>query len=296
MSLIFVSGGRGFLGRHLIEALESLHHDVIAPSSRDCDLVHSASLERYTRNLKFDSIFHLAAWTQAGDFCMKFPGDQWLINQAINLNMLDWWVKYQPQAKLVTIGTSCAYPEEGDLTEDRYLTGHPTESLFTYAYTKRMLYQGTVALSKQYGLSALTVVPSTLFGPGYHPEGRQLHFIFDLARKIKLGSLGRGEVVLWGDGHQRRELIHVDDFVRDLLILFDSDSTGLFNIGAGTDFSIREFASMLCHLVGYDEERIQYDVTAYVGARSKVLNIQKLERFVGRVQRIDLLAGLKTII
>jgi GDP-L-fucose synthase len=296
VSLIFVTGGGGFLGQHLIKALQNANHEVIAPSSRECNLKDSNALNRVSAGQVFDAVFHLAAWTQAGDFCLRFPGDQWLINQAINLNLLDWWFRKQPQAKLITIGTSCSYPEDGVLSEDRYLEGSPTKSLFTYAYTKRMLYQGTVALSQQYGLQALTVVPSTLYGPGYHTDGKQLHFIFDLARKIRLGALGKADVVLWGDGNQRRELIHVDDFVKDLLSLFDLNCSGLVNIGAGSDFSIREFASMLSDLVGFDPSLIYYDEKAYVGARSKVLDISKLKGLLESINRIDLNTGLRSIL
>ena len=187
-----------------------------------------------------------------------------IINQQINTNVLAWWSKDQPQAKLITIGTSCAYPEDGPLTEDRYLSGEPTPSLYTYAMTKRMLYQGLRALGQQYGLKWLCVVPSTLYGPGYHSEGKQLHFIYDLVRKIGDASRGGDPPVLWGDGYQRRELIHVEDFVRDMLILTGGVSNELFNIGAGRDHSIKEFARLIAEAVGYDEKQIQYDVDAYV--------------------------------
>ena len=49
--------------------------------------------------------------------------------------------------------------------------------------TKRMLYQGVRALNKQFGMKYLCLVPSTLYGPKYHLDGRQMHFIFDLIRK-----------------------------------------------------------------------------------------------------------------
>ena len=146
-------------------------------------------------------------------FCVKYPGDQWIINQQINTNVLTWWKEQQSTAKMISIGTSCSYPEEGKLTEDRYLEGFPTPSLFTYAMTKRMLYQGMRAIGQQYNLKWLCVVPSTLYGPGYVIDGKQLHFIYDLIRKISDASLTGIRPVLWGDGFQRRELIHVGDFI-----------------------------------------------------------------------------------
>ena len=127
--------------------------------------------------------------------------------------MLAWWQDRQPQAKLICIGTSCAYCPGTELAEENYLDGLPIDSLFTYAMTKRMLYVGLLALQKQFGLKYLCLVPSTLYGPGYHTDGRQMHFIFDLIRKILRGKMHGEPVVLWGDGHQTRELVYVEDFV-----------------------------------------------------------------------------------
>src|SRR6185436_13243299 len=161
----------------------------------------------------YDRIYHLAAWTQAGDFALKHAAEQWVINQKINTNVLYWWHENQPQAKFVSMGTSCSYDPELPLVEENYMKGEPIESLYTYAMTKRMLYQGQRAMNKQYGHTYLTLVPSTLYGPGYHTDGRQMHFIFDLIRKILRGKIYGEKVVLWGDGHQKRELIFIDDFV-----------------------------------------------------------------------------------
>jgi GDP-L-fucose synthase len=197
---------------------------------------------------------------------------------------------------LIAIGTSCAYPEEGILTEDRYLDGEPTPSLYTYAMTKRMLYQGLRALGQQYGLKWLCVVPSTLYGPGYHSDGKQLHFIYDLIRKIGDASRRGEPPVLWGDGYQRRELIHVEDFVRDMLSLTERISGELFNIGAGADYAIREFAALIAKEVNYESSLIQYDTHAYVGSMAKFLDITKLKNVLKVIERIDLQKGIVDLI
>jgi GDP-L-fucose synthase len=292
---IFVTGGGGFLGTHLRASLESAGHTVIAPSSRDCDLLRDDSLGRWDGET-FDRIFHLAAWTQAGDFCLRHPGEQWVQNQLINTHVLQWWAAKQRKAKLITIGTSCAYAPERPLREEEYLEGTPIESLYTYAMTKRMMLVGLRSLSKQFGLRHLTVVPSTLYGPEYHTDGRQLHFIFDLIRKIILGARRGDPVVLWGDGYQRRELIHVDDFVATMLRLADSVDNDLVNIGAGQEHTIREFAELICREVGYDASKIQYDTAKYVGAKSKCLDVSKLRRLDPAFQPRPLSAGLPPVV
>ncbi len=192
--------------------------------------------------------------------------------------MLAWWQAAQPQAKLVSMGTSCAYPPELELVEENYLVGQPIESLFTYAMTKRMLYAGQLALHKQFGLKYLCLVPSTLYGPGYHTDGRQMHFIFDLIRKILRGHLYDEPVELWGDGYQRRELVYLDDFVHLALRLTAERDNDLINLGAGEEHTIRHFAQLICDRVGYDFARIRFNTERYVGARSKCLVIDKLRQ------------------
>ena len=276
---ILITGATGFLGTHLASHLESRGDRVVRLGSRNCDLTRSDSLYSFDAR-RYDQIYHLAAWTQAGDFCLHHPGEQWLINQQINTNLLAWWQAQQPQARLIAMGTSCAYPCDRELVEDNYLEGRPIDSLFTYAMTKRMLYVGLQALVRQFGLRSLCLVPSTLYGPGYHTDGRQMHFIFDLIRKILRAKRDGSVPVLWGDGHQRRELVYVDDFVDVAVRLADTADEPLINIGAGEEFSIREFARIICELTGYEFERIQFDTARYVGARSKCLSVAKLRKLV----------------
>ena len=276
---IIITGSSGFLGTALCVRLEAEGHKLTKLNSRNCDLRTRESLNQFAAD-KYDVVYHLAAWTQAGDFCLKNPGLQWIFNQQINTHVLDWWHAAQPQAKLVFMGTSCAYDPALPLIEDNYMAGEPIESLYTYAMTKRMLYQGARALHSQFGLNYLCAVPSTLYGPGYHTDGRQMHFIFDLIRKIIRGKEFGERVVLWGDGHQRRELVYVDDFVDTLLRLTATQSNELINIGAGEDYSIREFAEMICDVVGFDRNAIIYDTEKYTGAKAKCLSVEKLQQFV----------------
>lgn len=292
---ILVTGATGFLGQALQKALTASGHDVIALGSRDANLFDTTSLDRFLER-PLDRIFHLAAWTQAGDFCLRHPGEQWINNQLINTTVLKFWAAHKGRPKLVTIGTSCVYEEGRELVEDQYLEGTPIDSLYTYAMTKRMLLIGQRSLAKQFGLKHLTVVPSTLYGPGYHLEGKQLHFIFDLAAKMLRFRDGGAPVVLWGDGHQRRELINVHDFVDDMLYLTDRVDDEVVNIGGGTDHSIREFAGTLAGIIGIDEAKIDYDTTKYVGAKSKSLDISKLRRLRPDLKRTALADGLSEMV
>ncbi|NDV24960.1 NAD-dependent epimerase/dehydratase family protein [Desulfovibrio sp. JC022] len=288
---ILITGATGFLGQTLCRFLENAGHDLTKLNSKKCDLRKESSL--YCLDHKqYDLIFHLAAWTQAGDFCIHHPGEQWVMNQYINSNVVSWWNAAQPQAKFVFMGTSCAYAPGSNLVEIEFMAGEPTDSLYTYAMTKRMLYQGAKALGMQYDRKWLCAVPSTLYGANYHTDGRQMHFIFDLIRKILRGKKYGEPVVLWGDGYQKRELVFVDDFVKILWELVEKQNNEIVNIGAGEEFTIRTFARHICEHVGYPEDKIEYDTSRYVGAKSKCLNIDKVKGIIDEYKLTPLNQGL----
>ena len=289
---ILVTGASGFLGKHLVLFLQKESHNVLALNSKMANLCKQNSLAEI-RHLKYDKIYHLAAWTQAGDFCLHHSGEQWLINQQINTNVLDWWQKFQPQAKLIALGTSVSYATEQDLVETKYLDGIPSDKFNAYAMSKRMLLAGLQALHKQFGLNYLYLIPSTLYGPGYHTDGRQMHFIYDLIRKILLGKLYGIEVKLWGDGLQRRELVYVDDFIKIMDALDSKYVNDYFNIGAGEDYSIKDFAKIICDIVDYDPSYIKYDLNGYVGAKSKFFNISKIESHLSDIPKTNIKKGIK---
>ncbi|MCE0484492.1 MAG: NAD-dependent epimerase/dehydratase family protein [Methylacidiphilales bacterium] len=290
-----VTGATGYLGQYLVPALREHGLEVTAIGSRDADLRMAGSLDQFN-SFSYDLVFHLAAWTQAGDFCLHHSGEQWLINQQMNTQVLAWWRQNQPQAKLISIGTSCAYAPDLELSEENYLAGKPIDSLFTYAMTKRMLYAGQLALHRQFGMRYLCLVPSTLYGGGYHTDGRQMHFIFDLIRKILRAKFYSEPVVFWGDGHQSREVMLVGDFVRMAVALAEEHDNDLVNIGTGEEFSIRHFAHLICEQTGYDESLISYDTSRYVGAKSKCLRIDKLRRLRPDLCSTDLNTGLRETI
>lgn len=294
---VLVTGANGFLGKTLCPRLEGRGDEVVGISSKTCDLRDRNALNRFPKGT-FDRIYHLATWTQAGDFCLKHPAEQWLNNQKIHMNLLDWWQSDQPQAKMVAIGTSCAYDPAYPLEEQYYLSGTPIESLLAYGMTKRMLLTGLQALQKQYGLEYVYLVSTILYGvDGFRgKENKQMHFIFDLMRKIVRGQKFGEPVVLWGDGSQKREAVDIHDFSEALLCLADREKNELVNIGEGKEYSIREFAEAIANRIGFPLEKIEYDTSRYVGARSKVMNVDKMREKLPDFTPVGALQGILPVV
>lgn len=270
---VLITGATGFLGRHLVKKLKKLNYDIKISNTKIASLDNINNLFIYN-DIKFDYIFHLAAKTKAGDYCLYHKGEQWIDNQIINTNILKYWKEHQPQAKMIAMGTSCSYsPEYLDLIESNYMLGQPDLGLYTYAMTKRMLLNGLQSLGEQYGLKWLYFIPSTLYGPEFELDDS--HFIFDLIKKIYNGKNFKSEVELWGDGYQKRELIYIDDVIDIILYLKDTDNQ-IINLGSGDSRTIREFAQIVSNNLNYPPELIKYNLNKYVGVKEKKLNINKL--------------------
>lgn len=295
MSNVIVAGSSGFIGKNMSAFLEKKGHNVVRLNSKNCNLLSDQSLLAFN-NQKYDLIFNFSAWTQAGDFCGLYGGDQWIINNKMNLNLLEWWKNHQPQAKMISFGTSVSYTVSENLTESVYMTGEPYEKYYAYAYSKRELLVGLRSLAKQYGLKYLYLIPSTVYGPHYHTDGRELHFIYDLIRKIILGKTKGKDVVLWGDGSQKRELIYIDDFVEIAYRLSLQLDNEVVNLGTGDENSISEFSKIICAYVGFPFDKIQYDTSQFVGAKSKILNIDKLKSVVKDIEFTPVSKGLESTI
>jgi nucleoside-diphosphate-sugar epimerase len=123
-----------------------------------------------------------------------------------------------------------------------------------------------------------------------------MQFVFDRIREIMRGKELGKRVMLWGNGHQKREPMLVDDFVRilwELRLKFDNE---IFKLGAGEDFSVRTFVEKICRIVGYPPKNISNDTSRHVDAASKCLNAAKMKAALPahKLQPLDL--GLKRII
>jgi GDP-L-fucose synthase len=191
---------------------------------------------------------------------------------------------------MIAMGTSCSYSPDIPMTEDNYLLGEPEKGLYTYAMTKRMLLVGLKAYAEQFGLKYIYYVPSTLYGIDFDLDDS--HFIFDLIKKIYSGKTDDTKVELWGNGHQKRELIYVDDAIKIIMDTLHLENE-IINLGSGEEHSIRDFAKVICNYVGYNEEKIIYDTSKYVGVLSKKIVTNKLFTILNSFEFTNPKEGIK---
>ena len=95
--------------------------------------------------------------------------------------------------------------------------------------------------------------------------------------------------------NQKRELIYIDDAI-DLILSAKDVENEVFNLGTNNEFTIRDYATAICNIVGYDVSKIIYDTTKYVGVRSKRLNMEKYSNHIKSPEFTPLELGIsKTV-
>lgn len=289
-----ITGASGFLGRHLSERLQSEGHEVHLLTSKNAPFLEARYLVDFER-IKFDRIYHCAVLTRAGDFCQKSAGEQWLTNQKIDTNILEWWSRKQTQARFIAFGTSVSYAAGSSLNEDVYMAGEPIAAYYGYAMSKRMLLTGLRALRSQFGLKYNYVIPSTLYGAGYHTDGRTRHFIYDIIAKALAAKRANSSIELFGDGTTQRELLHMRDFLTGLEKIVSQTENEIFNLGSGQAHSIREFGQMICDQIHYDFANVKFNVAKGTGLPSKILDVSKV-RALGFKPQVPLAEGVRETI
>ena len=152
-------------------------------------------------------VFHLAAEVGGIGANRANPGRYWFANLAMGANVLE-QARLHSTPKLVIVGTVCAYPKFAPVpfTEDDLWDGYPEETNAPYGVAKKAVLVGAQAYREQYGLDAIFLLPTNLYGPRDNFDLETSHVIPALIRKMVEAD---DEVVLWGDGSPTREFLYV---------------------------------------------------------------------------------------
>lgn len=303
MRNVIVLGGTGFIGRQLVQTLRQRIGDngrVIGVGSRDCDLINRESafawFDRNHWTFECDHIFHIAAVYKAGGWPATHPATQFHANMAININALEAWKRFFPQARFTSVVSYCMYPEHDQPHPETELYGtEPEPYLFAYAFTKKALLIGQQAYCKEFGMSATSVVLSTVYGPGdsflesSHVMGA---LIGKFARAAKAGD---AEVEVWGDGSQEREFLYIDDAVEGILDAAQNAAWPVLNLGVGRTWTIRELAEEIQRQTGF-KGKIRFNTDRFVGAKRRVLDVTRVRDELAWRPKTELADGIRATI
>ena len=233
---VVVTGGHGFLGRHVVAALETRGCTVLVPRKAQYDLTREPDVERMYADLKPDVVIHLAAVVGGIGANRDSPGRFFFENVMLGALTLE-HARRTGVEKFVGIGTICAYPKMTPVPflERDLWNGYPEETNAAYGIAKKMLLVQGQAYRQQYGFNAIHLLPVNLYGPHDNFDPRSSHVIPALVRKcLEAAEAGAPEVVCWGTGHATREFLFVEDCAEAIVLATERyDGEEPVNIGAG---------------------------------------------------------------
>ena len=308
---IYVAGHRGLVGSALVRQLQDNGYtNLVLRKHAELDLTNQAATAAFFDVEKPDYVF-LAAAKVGGIFANnEYPAEFIRDNLLIQSNIIHAAYVNKVQ-RLLFLGSSCIYPKQAPqpMREEHLLTGPLEPTNRPYALAKIAGVEMCWSYNRQYGTRYLAAMPTNLYGPGdnYHPDNS--HVIPALIRKFHEAKVANAPfVTVWGTGTPRREFMYSEDMAAACLHVMnlpDSQYTGLLgsdesktgkfeppliNIGVGEDVTIRELATTVQAVVGY-QGAIVFDDSKPDGTPRKLMDVSRL-RAIGSLPTTSLQQGL----
>lgn len=279
-SRIFVAGHRGLVGSAIVRGLDAQgFENLLVRSRKELDLADRNAVEKFFKEQNPDYVFLAAAKVGGILANSTYPADFLRDNLAIQLNVIDSAYRHGTK-KLEFLGSSCIYPKLAPqpMKEEYLLTGPLEATNEWYAIAKIAGIKMCQAYRQQYGFSAISLMPTNLYGPGDNFDLQNSHVLPAMIRKFHDAKVeGKADVTVWGTGSPRREFLHVDDMAAAAIYLMEHyDQPEIVNVGVGHDVSIAELASLVRNIVGFDG-KIVYDATKPDGTPRKLLDVTRLQ-------------------
>lgn len=307
---IVVTGGAGFLGRHLRAELKcngAREENILIPKIEDYDLTRETDVIRMYDDMNPTVVIHLAAEVGGIGANRDNPGRFFFANMAMGLHLIE-QARIRNEArggnrgkikKFVQVGTICAYPKFTPVPfkEEDLWNGYPEETNAPYGIAKKALLVMLQAYRQQYGLNGIFLLPVNLYGPGDNFDLHTSHVIPALIRKfVEAKQRGEKKVVCWGTGAASREFFFVEDCARGITAAtLKYDEPDPVNLGAGFEITIRDLAEKIKALTGFGGE-IVWDATKPDGQPRRCLDVTRAKERFGFAAQVSFDEGLRRTI
>ena len=296
---ILVTGGTGFLGKHLVRLLlERGCRHVFAPTHLECDLTQRQSIDGLFAATRPEILIHLAAVVGGIGANRSNPGRFFYENAIMGIQLIE-AARLHCVEKTVVVGTICAYPKFTPVpfSEEDLWNGYPEETNAPYGIAKKALLVQCQAYREQYGMNSIFLLPVNLYGPGDNFDLESSHVIPALIRKcVEAVEERSGEIVLWGDGSSTREFLYVEDAAEGIALAAERyDKGDPVNLGNGFEISIRDLAEKIAAITGFTG-RILWDSTKPNGQPRRCLDVTRAELEFGFRSSTPFDVGLRNTI
>jgi len=299
---VLLTGGTGFLGRHIIESAKTAGHEIFAPRSSEFNLETGAGVTEYMQKLigrvgSIDAIIHSAAFYGGIGIIQSEPVNVFSRNCRMGLTIFDVAANFGVK-KILPVGSACSYPGylDGDLKEANIWDGKLHDSVEAYGFSKKLLLVAQKAFYKQHKIESNHLILTNMYGPHDVFTEYRSHVVAALIKKFADAKAQGETVTLWGDGSPVREFLYVKDaadaIVRALKHEHDLEP---INIGTGVGTPIKELAGLVKRFTDYQGE-IVWDTSKPNGAARKVLDIKRMKDKLGWFPNWSLEEGLSETI
>ena len=294
---VICTGGSGFLGSHLVDALRRLDCKPFVPRSGQYDLRSEEGVINMFNDAMAlwgqegcQTLFHLAALCGGIGFNQKFPARLWHDNLLMGIHLIN-TAAFCGVEKFVGVGTVCSYPKHTPtpFNEQSLWDGYPEETNAPYGLAKKALLVGLQAYGQERQLEWTYVMPTNLYGPRDH-FGARSHVIPALIDKF-LHAKGEPTVSVWGTGTPTRDFLYVKDCAAALLLAGELLSGGPYNIGSGREISIEDLARLIADAVGF-RGQICFDAFKPDGQPRRVLDSSKFMKLTEWSPQVGFEQGL----
>jgi GDP-L-fucose synthase len=293
-SKIFIAGHKGMVGSAVVRSLENVgYQNLVLKNRSELDLTNQAETLEFIKDENIEVIIDAAA--KVGGILANdtYPYDFIMQNMLIQNNLIQAAVENKIR-QFIFLGSSCIYPKMAPqpLKEEYLLTGPLEQTNEWYAIAKISGIMACRAARKQLGLNAVSLMPTNLYGFNDNFDLNGSHVLPAMIRKFHEAKENNTNVTLWGTGSPFREFLHVDDMAAATVFALENElEDDLYNVGFGTDLTIKKLAELVQKIVGHQGEII-WDTTKPDGTPKKLMDSSKLKK-LGWEPKINLEEGIQ---